>query len=64
MAEKQNGRQPLFVPHAFAQAAQRKQNPIVDRDKYVQPLRVWFEPFWFGMGYGFKPFCSEIGYGS
>ena len=38
---KQNGRQPRFVPHALAQAAQRKhkirlalQSPIVDRDNY------------------------------
>ena len=29
--EKQNGRQPRFVSHAFARAAQRKL-PIVDRD--------------------------------
>ena len=28
--EKQNGRQPRFVPHAFAQAA----HPIVDRNYY------------------------------
>ena len=38
--EKQNGRQPRFVPHAFVQEAQRKHkmrlavSHIVDRKKY------------------------------
>ena len=42
MTEKQNGRQPRFVPHAFAQVRPNTntkldlQSPIVDRDYRIQ----------------------------